>query len=98
MYHKRARTLLIDQVPVPLQTSHRTTMRYSILFLGLIAVTSGTPITTTTTTTDSCQTPLQTFLAPLANDPAAAKFCAAKYPTDPSTAISSTANIKSNNP
>jgi hypothetical protein len=75
-------------------------MRYSILFLGLVAVTSGTPITTTTTTTttDPCQTPLQKFLAPLANEPAAAKFCAAKYPSDPSTATSSTANIKSNNP
>jgi hypothetical protein len=73
-------------------------MRYSILFLGLVAVTSGTPIATTITDTDPCQTPLQKFLSPLAKDPSAAKFCAAKYPSDPTAAASSTANIKSNNP
>ncbi|KAL6702835.1 hypothetical protein ACN47E_000921 [Coniothyrium glycines] len=70
-------------------------MRYSITFLGLIAITSGTPITTSTT--DPCQSLVQRLLTPLAKDPAAAKFCAAKY-LDSSAATTSTANIKSNNP
>lgn len=70
-------------------------MRYSITFLGLIATASGVP-----TAVDPCATTLQCLLAPLASEPAAAKFCALKYPSTSNTVVSegSAAEIKSSNP
>jgi hypothetical protein len=63
-------------------------MRYSIAFLGLVAfVAAGDP----------CHKGIQPFLAPLAKDPAAAKFCATKYPSS-TTSTTATTEIKSSNP
>jgi hypothetical protein len=63
-------------------------MRYSIAFLGLIA--------TATATIYPCQTAIQCFLSPLAKEPAAIKFCAAKYPSTDEL-VKSTSDIKSSN-
>jgi hypothetical protein len=60
-------------------------MRYSIAFLGLIAFATSTPV-------DPCQAGIQPLLVPLAQDPAAAKFCAS---TD---AAKSGTDSKSDNP
>jgi hypothetical protein len=52
-------------------------MRYSIAFLGLIA-------TATAGSSDpNCQKGIQPFLAPLAKEPVASKYCAAKYSAVP---------------
>jgi hypothetical protein len=64
-------------------------MQYSICFLGLVAFAAAS---------DPCHKGLQPLLAPLAKEPAAAKFCAAKYPATGTAASSSTAEIKSSNP
>jgi hypothetical protein len=65
-------------------------MRYSISFLGLVAFAAAS---------DPCHKGLQPLLAPLAKEPAAAKFCAAKFPaTVAATTTTSTSEIKSSNP
>lgn len=62
-------------------------MRYSIAFLGLVAFAStgstAAPTPDSSTTSDpssSCTSSIQTFMKPLAKDPWAKKFCAAKFP------------------
>lgn len=70
-------------------------MRYAIIYLGLIATASCAPAAV-----PKCETTLQRLLAPLAKEPAAAKFCALKYPSTADTVVSekSVAEITSANP
>jgi hypothetical protein len=72
-------------------------MRYSIIFLGIIATTSGSPLPAITTT-DPCQTVTQKLLKPLANESAAQKFCAVKYGYGTAETGVTVSSIRSSNP